>query len=109
MNFILSRSGAVFAAFCVALCCGTASAQNYPTKPIRLILPFPPASPSDLVGRMVAQKLSEQLGEHVIPDNRPGAGGMIGAEYVVHAKPDGSVILLAAPTEIVIRKNAIDV
>ena len=97
MNFILSRSGAVFAAFCVALCCGTASAQNYPTKPIRLILPFPPASPSDLVGRMVAQKLSEQLGENVIPDNRPGAGGNLALAAVARSAPDGYTLTISTP------------
>ena len=97
MNFILSRSGAVFAAFCVALCCGTASAQNYPTKPIRLVLPFPPASPSDLVGRMVAQKLSEQLGENVIPDNRPGAGGNLALAAVARSAPDGYTLTISTP------------
>ena len=97
MNFILSRSGAVFAALCVALCCGTASAQNYPTKPIRLVLPFPPASPSDLVGRMVAQKLSEQLGENVIPDNRPGAGGNLALAAVARSAPDGYTLTISTP------------
>jgi len=81
----------------LALLCGIAAAQNYPTKPIRLILPFPPASPSDLVGRMVAQKLSEQLGENVIPDNRPGAGGNLALAAVARSAPDGYTLTISTP------------
>jgi tripartite-type tricarboxylate transporter receptor subunit TctC len=97
MKFTSSRSGAAFAALCVALCCGTAPAQNYPTKPIRLILPFPPGSPSDLVGRLVGQKLSEQLGENVIPDNRPGAGGNLALAAVAKSAPDGYTLTVSTP------------
>lgn len=97
MIFKPGRCGALSAALCVALCCGMASAQNYPTKPIRLVLPFPPASPSDLVGRMVAQKLSEQLGENVIPDNRPGAGGNLALAAVARSAPDGYTLTISTP------------
>jgi tripartite-type tricarboxylate transporter receptor subunit TctC len=78
----------------------TALAQNtsYPTKPIRLILPFPPGAPSDLVGRAVAQKLGEQLGENVIPDNRVGAGGNLGLTLVARAQPDGYTLMVSSPT-----------
>jgi tripartite-type tricarboxylate transporter receptor subunit TctC len=74
-----------------------AAAQNYPSKPIRLILPFPPGAPSDLVGRLVGQKLSEQLGENVIPDNRPGAGGNLAMTAVAKAAPDGYTITVSSP------------
>ncbi|NBR30452.1 MAG: tripartite tricarboxylate transporter substrate binding protein, partial [Betaproteobacteria bacterium] len=96
---IFSRifGGLVCAPLLFTLFCGVAAAQNYPTKPIRLILPFPPASPSDLVGRMVAQKLSEQLGENVIPDNRPGAGGNLALAAVARSAPDGYTLTISTP------------
>lgn len=75
----------------------TAAAQAYPTKPIRLILPFPPGGPTDIAGRVIAQKLGEQLGQPVIPDNRPGATSNIGLELASKAPPDGYTIVLAAP------------
>ncbi len=71
-----------------------------------IIVPYPPGGAHDSMARIVSGPLSEQLGRTVIVENRPGAGGMIGTEYVVHAKPDGSVILLASPTEIVIAPSA---
>lgn len=70
----------------------------YPTKPIRLILPFPPGAPSDLVGRLVGQKLAEQLGENVIPDNRVGAGGNLGLGLVAKAPPDGYTLMVSSPS-----------
>lgn len=74
-----------------ALCAGAASAlgQAYPSKPIRMIIPFPPGGPTDIFGRMVAQQLSESFKQQVIPDNRPGAGGNIGVEQAAKAPPDG--------------------
>ena len=74
-----------------------AIAQAYPAKPIRLILPFPPGGPTDITGRAIAQKLSEQLGQPVIPDNRPGATSNIGLELASRAPPDGYTIVLTAP------------
>lgn len=73
-----------------------ASAQSYPTKPVRIIVPFPAGSTSDILARPVAQRLQEQLGQPFIVDNRPGAGGMVGAEAVVRASPDGYTLLLVA-------------
>jgi len=74
-----------------------AQAQTYPTKPVRLILPFPPGGPSDILGRALSQKLSEQLGQQVIADNRPGAGGNLGLELAAKAPPDGYAIVLSSP------------
>ena len=67
----------------------TAHAQTYPAKPIRMILAFPPGGPTDIVARVLAQKLAEQLGQQVIVDNKPGAGGNIGAELAARAPNDG--------------------
>jgi tripartite-type tricarboxylate transporter receptor subunit TctC len=75
----------VLLAFVAALAC----AQNYPTKPIRLVVPFPPGGATDLLARDVAQKLTEAWGQAVIVDNRPGAGGNIGSELVAKSAPDG--------------------
>jgi tripartite-type tricarboxylate transporter receptor subunit TctC len=72
-------------------------AQSYPAKSIRLILPFPPGGPTDITGRAIAQKLTEQLGQSVVPENRPGAGGNLGLELGSKAPADGYTITLAAP------------
>ena len=72
-------------------------AQAYPTKPIRMVLPFPPGGPTDITGRAIAQKLSEQLGQTVVPENRPGAAGNVGLELASRSAPDGYSIVLAAP------------
>jgi tripartite-type tricarboxylate transporter receptor subunit TctC len=71
-----------------------AAAQDYPTKPVRLIVPFPPGGSNDVVGRMIAQQLSERLGKQVVVDNRGGAGGVLGTELVANAMPDGYTLLV---------------
>jgi tripartite-type tricarboxylate transporter receptor subunit TctC len=73
-------------------------AQAYPARPVRLIISFPPGGALDVVGRPVAQKLSEALKQPVVVENRGGAGGTIGSEYVAKQPPDGQVILLTAGT-----------
>ncbi len=92
----MRASGAGIALLC--LLAGSAAAQNYPAKPVRLILPFPPGGPSDILGRAMTQKLSEQMGQQVIADNRPGAGGNLGMEVAAKSPPDGYTIVLASPT-----------
>jgi len=67
----------------------TVAAQDYPTKPVRLIIPFPPGGSNDVVGRMIATKLGERLGKQIVVDNRSGAGGVIGTEATANAAPDG--------------------
>ena len=74
-----------------------APAQAYPAKPIRLIFPFPPGGPTDLLGRAVAQKLSDQMGQPVVADTRPGAGGNLGLELAAKAPPDGYTLVLSSP------------
>jgi tripartite-type tricarboxylate transporter receptor subunit TctC len=77
-----------------ALISGTAAAQPYPAKPLRMVVPFPAGGPTDIVGRTMAQKMSELLGQQVIVDNRGGAGGIIGTEQVAKAAPDGYTMLM---------------
>jgi len=69
-------------------------AQTYPTKPIRLVIPFPPGGSNDVVGRMIAFQLADRIGKSVVVDNQGGAGGIIGTEAVARAAPDGYTLLL---------------
>lgn len=82
----------------LAFISGAAFAQAFPSKPIRFVLPFPPGGPSDILGRALAQKLTDQLGHTVVPDNRPGAGGNLGAEVVARSPADGYTMLLTSPS-----------
>ena len=87
------------AALGLALSCGAAFAQApaYPVKPVRLILPFPPGAPNDMVGRALGQKLGEQLGENVVPENRAGAGGNVGLGAAAKSPADGYTLVLSTP------------
>jgi tripartite-type tricarboxylate transporter receptor subunit TctC len=75
----------------------SAYGQTYPTRPLRLILPFPPGGPTDLLGRAVGQKLSELVGQPVVAENRGGAGGNLGLGLAAKAPPDGYTIVLSSP------------
>lgn len=85
-------------ATCIALFAINAAAQNYPVKPIRVIVPFPPAGAADLLARTIGQKLTEAWGQPIIVDNRPGAGGNVGVEIAAKAPPDGYTAVMAAVT-----------
>ena len=81
---------------------GTAFAQSYPAKPIRIVVPYSPGGTTDILTRAVGQKLTDAWGQQVIVDHRPGASGMIGADAVAKAAPDGYTLLMAYTAEIVI-------
>ena len=78
-----------------ALCMPLLAQAQYPAKPVRLIIPFPPGGATDILTRVLAQKLTEQLGQAVVTENRPGAGGAIGSEMTAKAAPDGYTIQMA--------------
>ena len=78
---------------CAAFAIGV-SAQPFPTKPIRIVVPFPAGGTTDVLARAAAQKLAETLGQPAVVDNRPGAGGNIGAELVAKSPPDGYTLLM---------------
>ena len=73
-----------------------AASDAYPTKPVRLIIAFAPGGSTDIVGRLIATKLSERLGKQVVPENRSGAGGTVGTEMVMKAEPDGHTLLFTS-------------
>ena len=95
-----SRRNVVVALAAAAAVVCTASpsalAQSYPTRPIRLIAPFPPGGSIDLAARLVGQWLSDRLGQQVVIENKPGAGGNIGSEAAFHSPPDGYTLLLCS-------------
>ena len=96
------RNSAVYAAgmagivFGLAVAGADSQAQTYPTKPVRLVAPFPPGGGTDLLSRIIATPMTESLGQPVIVDNRPGAGGATGAEIVARADPDGHTLILVS-------------
>ena len=95
MNSIVSRTAFAFTA-AIAVQAALAQAPDaYPSRPIRLIIPYAPAGATDIVGRIVAQKLTERLSQQVLVDNRPGAGAIIGTEILAKSAPDGYTMMSA--------------
>jgi len=95
---------------CLFLCIGclgmaTAGAQQYPTKPLRFIVPFAPGGGTDILARLLAPRLTESLGQPVVVDNRGGAGGVIGADMAAKAPADGHTIVLGSPGALTINPN----
>ncbi len=93
MGVIMSRMGVVVAA-CAAAVPGTALGQHYPNKPVRVLVGFPTGGVTDLVARVLGQKLTEQLGQQFLVDNRPGAGSVIASDITAKATPDGYTVSL---------------
>ena len=87
---------------CFATSLGAVHAQSFPTKPVRLIAPFSAGGPVDITARILAQKLTETWGQQVVVENRTGASGMIGAELVAKAPPDGYVLLVNSSIHVIV-------
>lgn len=85
--------------FALVLLPGFAMAQTYPTRPVTLVVPYPPGGTTDIVARLVAPKIGELIGQTIVIENRAGAGGTIGAGYVAKAEPDGYTLLLGTPPD----------
>jgi tripartite-type tricarboxylate transporter receptor subunit TctC len=86
--------GARFFGLALALHVAVALAQAWPAKPLKLVTPFPPGGSADVIARLIGQSLAEQLGQPVVIDNRPGAGGVVGNEYAARQPPEGYTLLL---------------
>jgi tripartite-type tricarboxylate transporter receptor subunit TctC len=86
---------------CGVAVCGVAFGQSYPSKPIKLILPFAPGSPSDMVGRTIGQKMGAQMGHSLVPDNRASSGGILGLTLAAKSPPDGYTVLVTSPTIVI--------
>ena len=100
------KLGASAAACLLACAAAPATAQTYPSKPVRIIVPFAPAGPTDTQARWAAQQLNAALGQTFIVDNRPGAGGMPGTDAAVKAPPDGYTLLAGNPGPLTIAPSA---
>jgi tripartite-type tricarboxylate transporter receptor subunit TctC len=92
----MKRMAAWFAVLIASLAAGTAAAQQYPTKPVRIVVGFAPGGGSDFIARVIANKLTERFGSQVIVENRPGAGSTLGTELVVKSPADGYTLLLSS-------------
>jgi tripartite-type tricarboxylate transporter receptor subunit TctC len=90
----LARIFRSLAVFAISLHVCVAAAQAWPAKPVKLVTPFPPGGSADVIARLIANQLSVQLGQPVVIDNRPGAGGLVGNEYAAKQPPDGYTLLL---------------
>ena len=95
----------LFVIVALALLAGAVSAQSYPSKPVRVVIPWPPGGSNDVVGRIVTQKVGENLGQQFIVDNRAGAGGTIGTDIVVKSQPDGYTIKFGSTSSIAVSPN----
>lgn len=95
------RTIALFVALAGAVLAGPASAQNFPSKPVKLILPYNPGGIIDYVGRLLAKHMGDALGQTVVAENKPGAGGILGTDYAARSNPDGYTIVLMDPAIVI--------
>ncbi len=86
----------VACALSILIFAGPAAAQNYPVKPVRMVVPFPPGGNTDIIARVFAPKMAENLGQQIVVENRGGAGSVIGTDVVAKAAPDGYTILMVS-------------
>jgi tripartite-type tricarboxylate transporter receptor subunit TctC len=91
-----ARIAASSAAMCLAVACTVCHAQSWPAKPVRMLVGFPPGGPTDVVARLVSEKVAAQVNERIIVDNRPGASGNIAVEILAKANPDGHTLLYSS-------------
>jgi tripartite-type tricarboxylate transporter receptor subunit TctC len=91
---MICRTLLIASSFTFALACGATLAQSYPSKPIRIVSPFPPGGTSDILARALGERLSKEWGQPVVTENRPGAAGNIASEYVAKSAPDGHTLLI---------------
>ena len=101
MKFIL----ALFCAALPAVSAPLAIAQSWPSKPIRLIVPFTPGGSQDVIGRLFAQKVGDALGQQVVVENKAGAGGQIATQEVARSAPDGYTLLLSTGAQMAIEPS----
>src|SRR5262245_30874481 len=99
MRHSLSR---LLFALAAAAFAAAAAAQPYPSKPIKLLIPFTPGGSQDVIGRLLAQKVSESLGQSIVVDNRPGAGGLIATQEEARSPADGYTLLLSTGAQMAI-------
>jgi len=92
---LFTRAFAILAHAAIALGCSTAAAQEFPSKPLRIVVPFPPGGSADVLARTIGARLSAVFGQPVVVDNKPGAGGILGADVVAKAPADGHTLLFA--------------
>ena len=92
----------ICAGYCLGALATAAQPQGYPLKPIRVVVPYPAGGAADITARLVGQKMTERFGQTVVVENRPGAGGAIGADIVAKSAADGYTVLLSSPAEIAV-------
>src|SRR5918912_2798556 len=95
----------LLAALCALAFASLAAAQEWPSKPIRMIVPFPPGQGADIIGRLVAERLTPVVGQQIIVDNRPGAGSMVGTAFAAKQPGDGYTLLIGGSSAMVINPH----
>ena len=95
MNILVNAISRALLSMLLASWCTVAAAQNWPARPIRFILPFAPGGVADITARIMSQKMSENIGQQVLIENRPGAGMIVSAQAALQTEPDGHMMVIA--------------